>query len=197
VIPLAASPAPGAFSPYLVDAGGTQRGALGADLQRINRMGTRFGATVPMPPCDAAAEGRVLVSRLVRGTQEGLRLALPLLGFEPGSTGLIVVDGAGQAGSTLAIKDATPGYAFKEGQWFNHFDGERYKLYQLAGDMEADGSGQAELPIFPMLRAEPGDEDLLVFGAPVIEGLVVDERPSWEASLAHHIALTFTLEEVA
>jgi hypothetical protein len=183
--------------PELIDAGGVLMPALGGPLQRINRMGSRFRIRVVMPPLRSEADGMVWVARLLRGTTEGVRMLYPLGDFEPGDAGSPLVDGGGQAGLSLLLKGATPGYVFREGQPFNHFDGERYFLYFVAEDTEVDGSGEAELPFFPMLRVGPVDEDVLEFGSPVIEGLPVGNPARWEISASHLIPIEFSIEEIA
>lgn len=186
---------PDGAEPWLQDFGGFLTPGLGGAMQRIDRMGNRFGISASFPPMFSKDRGRILVSRLIRGKTEGVRMEYPLLSFKPGAPGSPVVDGAGQSGRTLAVRGATPHYAFREGQPFSlEEDGQHYLHFVDAGVI-ADASGDAELAISPMLRIEPSDGATCHFARPMIEGYILGEEWRWQMSLSHHLGIAFGLVE--
>jgi hypothetical protein len=189
-------PSPAAADIGMVDFGAFLTPSLGGPVQRVERMGNRFRLSATMPPMKSDKLGRQWVSALIRGKQEGARIELPLGGFKPGTPGSPTVDGAGQAGRTLAITGATPNYVVRDGQWFNHVTatGERL-LYMNVGETILDGSGDGTLDIEPMLRAEPGDGDAVDFGKPTIEGFIMGEEQMWSLALGNFIGIGFDLVE--
>lgn len=195
MIELPVMPQPQGCSPAFVDHGGFIRPMLGGTVQRINRMGARFRFEIAMPPMPSADAGRVWLSRLLRGKQEGARLPLPLLAFNPGAAGAVVVAGAGQAGQTLNVKGANPYYAFREGQWFSILTGGRHRLNQVTAETIASATGAATLPLLTSLREQPADLDACHFAQPMIEGFIGGDELGWQMTLAHNLELSFTVEE--
>lgn len=196
MITLPTDPAPFSAAPGLIDFGGFLEPGLGAEVQRIDRMGNRFALAVTMPPMEVA-EAMVFVSRLIRGKTEGVRMEFPLLGFNPGSTGTPRVNGAGQAGRSLVADGFAASYPVKEGQWFTHVNAGRYFLYNIDGNVTANGAGQVTLPISPMLRVEPADNDLLLFAQPLVEGYIHGEEWRWQLSVQRMTGIEFELRERA
>jgi hypothetical protein len=190
-------PGPREAVPFVQDFGGTLTPSVGAQTQRLNRLGTRYGLRVTMPPLESRREGRVWVNRLVRGMQEGARMEYPLLDFNPGSPGSFVVDGAGQAGTSLVISGGTPNYAFREGQPFSLEVGGQHYLDFIAEPSLADASGAATITLTQMLRVSPADGDALHFGKPMVEGLVVGDEVTWHLALDRFIGIEFALAESA
>src|SRR3546814_1410678 len=70
VIVLPSDPAPNGATPMLRDFGGTLTPFLGGPEQRINRLGTRLGIRVSMPPMRNGDNGRIFVSRLLQARSE-------------------------------------------------------------------------------------------------------------------------------
>jgi hypothetical protein len=194
MITLPDDPAPNGATAAFVDNGGTIRPPLGGRVQRLNRIGSRYRFAFTMPPLPSLDVGRVWVSRLIRGKTEGVRMELPLLSFDPGSPGNPRVNGAGQSGSSLIVDGLSASYAIREGQWFSHVHANGRALYN-AGAITANSSGQATVPIAPMLRVEPADNDVLEFAQPIIEGFVIGEEWQWEMALDHNLGLAFEIEE--
>lgn len=188
---------PNAAAPGYVDFGGFLTPGLGARVQRLDRMGNRFKVALSWPPEVYGKRGRVLVSRLISGKTEGMRVEFVQPGFKIGAPGTPRVNGAGQAGRTLICDGFTPHYAVREGQFFSHeHDGQHY-LYKVDAQTVANASGQLDLPITPMLRVEPTDNDLLHFAKPMIEGFIMGEEWRWDISLAHHVAIECEIQEAA
>lgn len=181
--------------PYELDFGGILTPDTGAETQRINRKGNRWGASFVLPPLDSADLGRIWVNRLVRGKKQGARIAWPLGDFNPGVPGAFTVDGAGQAGTSLVLKGGAPGYQFKEGQPFNVVIGGRYYFDFIAADVVANGSGAATIQLTEMLRAEPANGDAIVLAQPMIEGWVIGDRVAWELAVDRNVGLGFEIQE--
>lgn len=188
-------PTPNGADIALVDFGALLTPALGGPVQRVNRMGSRFKISVSMPPLTSAKVGRQWVSRLVQGKSEGVRMPLPLLDFDPGLPGTVLVNGAGQSGSSLIVDGATPNYIFREGQPFSILTGGKHHLYLVAVETIANGSGQATLPITPMIRRAHADNDSCYFGEPMIEGFISGDELSWNLSVEHVIGIRFDISE--
>lgn len=188
-------PTPNGADLALQDFGAFLTPALGGPVQRVNRMGSRFKISVSMPPLTSAKVGRQWVSRLVQGKSEGVRMPLPLLDFDPGLPGTVLVNGAGQTGSSLIVDGATPNYIFREGQPFSILTGGKHHLYLVRTETIANGSGQATLPISPMLRRPHADNDPCHFGEPMIEGFISGDELSWNLSLEHLIGIQFDIAE--
>lgn len=188
---------PNAATPSYVDFGGFLTPGLGGEVQRLDRMGNRWRLAGSFPPMPSKDKGRILVSRLIRGKTEGLRMEFPLLSFKPGSPGSPRVNGAGQSGRSLVIDGLTPHYLVREGQWFSLLHDGRHYLHNVDAGVEANASGQAELSISPMLRVEPDDNDEVHLAKPMIEGFIMSEEWSWAMSLDHNLAIEFEIAEVA
>lgn len=188
-------PAPRSVSPRVLDFGGFLEPASGAQVQRINRMGSRYAVSVQMPPLTSQKHGRIWVNRLVRGQQEGARIEYPLLDFYPGVPGSFVVDGAGQSGKLLNLRGGTPNYAFYEGQPFSLQIGGQHYLDFVAASAVANATGEATISLTQMLRAEPGDGDPVHISKPMIEGFIMGDQVSWDISLERLIGLSFEIHE--
>lgn len=197
MIDLPGYPAPNAVTPRLVDFGAVLRPPLGGPLQRIERMGNRHAASFSFPPMPHAKLGRIWISRLMRAMVEGARLPWPLLGFDPGLPGSPVVDGTGQTGRTLAVRDAQPNYIFREGQAFSVQTNGRHHLMFVDAEVIADASGNAELAISPMLRVPHLDGDACHFSKPMFEGLIQGDALQWEMQLGNFNSFGIDIEEVA
>ena len=189
-------PSPNAASPRLVDFGAFLTPSLGGPVQRVERMGSRFKIAVTMPPMRNEKLGRQWVARLIRGKQEGARMAWPLLGFDPGTPGSPKVHLAGQSGRLLGVKTATPNYVYREGQFFSILTNGRHYLYLVSAETIADATGFAAIPIEPMLRVSPADNDVCHFGKPMVEGFIQGQEFAWEMALANFVGMGFELSEM-
>ncbi|AHE55540.1 hypothetical protein [Sphingomonas sanxanigenens] len=182
-------------TPRLLDFGGFLEPSLGGEVQRLNRLGSRFALSVTLPPLESDREGRIWVSRLLRGKTEGARWEYPLLDFDPGNPGSFVVNGAGQAGKQLAVRGGTSRYAFKEGQPLSIFIGGRHYLHFVDSQVIATASGTATIMITPMLRVPPADGDALHVARPMIEGLLMGDETQWQISADRLLAIAFEIHE--
>jgi hypothetical protein len=194
IVILPARPAPMETTFEQIDYGGNLVSPGGGTDQRVNRNGNRWALAVQMPVMEVQ-EARYWLAALTRGRRHGVQLKLLQPDMQIGSPGAPLVDGDGQAGDILNIKGMTPRYPMVIGQWFNHVqDGFNY-LYQITGSGNADGEGEVAAQIEPPLRAEAMADDVLNFGSPVIEGLLVGQGQSWTLNTALHTGLSFTIRE--
>ncbi len=197
-VSLPSSPAPNGATPVLRDFGGVLTPFLGGPEQRLNRLGTRFGIEVSMPPMPSGDTGRLFVSRLLQARSARLLMNWPLLDFDPGNPGAPKISATTASGSILPLKGLTAGYTGKEGQFFSIIHAGRRYLHMLTADFTADGAGNATAAIFPMLRVGLSVNDVLEMAQPIIEGHVLPgDELSWKMSLERHIGLGFSVMEAA
>lgn len=196
-ITLPTCPYPTDYQVLLRDFGTVLTPFLGGPEQRINRLGTRFGLRLTMPPMDAD-EGMVYLSRLLQGRQSTVILPWPLLDFDPGTPGAPLVSANVASGTSIPIKGLTVGYPIKEGQFFSVIHAGRRYVYMFTADATANGSGNATASIFPMLRSPLSNNDVLEIAQPMIEGLVLPgEEISWQIGLSNDREFSFSVMESA
>lgn len=194
-IALPTSPAPNGAQPLLRDFGGELTPFLGGPEQRINRLGTRYGIRVTMPPMRGVVS-RQFVARLLRGKQENVLLEWPLLDFDTGNPGSPKVAGDRSGGTALPTRGLSPGYQVQEGQFLSIIHAGRRYMYMSTGAVTASGGGLAVLSIFPQLRTELDDNDVIELEQPMIEGRVSPgDELSWVMALEHTIGLSFSVME--
>ena len=196
MIDLPDNPGPASASPALIDSGAFLTPPLGGPVQRIDRLGGRWRIAVTMPPL-RGTDSRIWVARLVRGKTEGVRMALPLQGFDPGAPGSPVVDTSAQVGGSLKLRGCTPNYIFREGQFFSVITGGRHHLIMVAAEPIVASDGKVTLPIRPLIRVAHLDGDVAAVGKPMIEGWVMGEEWGWEMQLADFSGLSFDIAEAA
>jgi hypothetical protein len=187
---------PNSATPALLDFGGVLRPSTGAELLRVDRQGSRYKAAMTFPPFVEAAQGRIIVSRLIRAKRMGLRVEWPLVDVQPCEDA--VVDGVGQAGTSLNIRGLFPGRVVREGYWLNvvRADGQHF-LHNVAGQALADAAGKATLPLSEMLRRPFADGDRVKLVRPMIEGIVDGNEQAWAISVEKFVSIEFTVEEAA
>ena len=187
---------PNSATPALIDFGGVLRPSTGGALLRVDRQGSRYKAAMTFPPFVEAAQGRIIVSRLIRAKRMGLRVEFPLVDAQPSEDA--VVDGAGQAGTSLTIRGLFPGRVVREGFWLNvvREDGQHF-LHNVAGQALADAAGKATLPLSEMLRWPFADGDKVKLVRPMIEGIVDGNEQAWAISVEKFVSIEFTVEEAA
>ena len=195
MIELPSCPAPNGASPSLYDRGYTVEGAAGGASLRVDRPGSRYRIAVTYPVMDAET-ARIFVSRLIRAKSQGLRIPYPLQGVNQGSAGAPVVDGADQQGTSIAIRNCTPGHRFKEGYWLSieGADGQHY-LDNIAATVDAGADGTCTLPLSLPLRTPFADGAAVHAAKPMIEGLVEGDEVNWNLALAGLAQLSFAIRE--
>jgi hypothetical protein len=197
-IALPLDPYPNGATPMLRDFGGVLSPFLGGPEIRINRVGTRFGITVTMPPLPSGSTGRVFVSRLLQARQERVLMPWPLLDFDPGVVGTPLINTAVASGSSISIKGLPANYSAKEGQFFSVIRSGRRYVHMFTADTTASGAGVLAINIFPPLRTSLAVNDVVEMTQPMIEGHVLPgNEVTWEMALDRNIGLSFSVLEAA
>lgn len=182
----------GNFAPTFLDAGFTQRGVQ--SLARINRKGGRYKIAFSYGPY-VPEQARVMVSRLIAGKQEGLRLALPLL-HSQGSPGAPLLNGAVTTGREIVLDGLTPGYVCSEGFWLSLVKDGRHYLHSVGLGGTANGAGQLTLELNELLRDSFPDNTVVNLAAPMVEGLVEGDEWAWQVAVNRVVPIEFAIEEV-
>lgn len=197
MIELPSHPAPNAAQPELLDFGRTIEGALGGPSVRVNRPGSRFRVAVGFAPMEPEIAD-VFVARLIAAKEQGLRIPYPQRQRGRGNPGSPVVDGAGQSGKLLALRNATVGHFFHEGGWISIQDaaGQHY-LHNIRGAVGVGDDGKCLLPISPMMRVPFADGAAIHAARPMIEGVVEGESIAWRETEQHLVELSFVIREAA
>lgn len=153
---------------------GQQEGSLGGATLHIARLGDRFAADVQTTKFQQDDVSRQFIAAMFQATTLDAKIAL----YQPALHGartwsVPLVDGAGQSGSTLAIRALYPGQAIRNGQLFNVIHAGVAFIYMATANLLADAAGKAAVPIWPMLRFLTVDGEPCNFVDPVIEGQLV------------------------
>lgn len=193
---LPASPLPKEATPRLLDFGAVLTPPSGGAAQKLNRLGNRHSISVQTPNLMPEPHGRIWASKLRQALREGAVMPFPQPGLIIGTPGAPTVDGAGQAGSFLAIKGGAPGYVVRDGQFLSVIIGGRRYLYACTTDTTLNGSGNATLPITPMLRISPPNNAIVELTQPMIEGFLSGNAAEWTHVIARTRGLTFTITEI-
>ena len=196
MILLPAGIAPNSIKFALLDYGLTLRPALGGAVQRVSRAGSRYRAEMSFPPLKGA-NARRTISRLLEAKRTGgIRVTFPLMDEPQGVPGAPLVDGAGQSGTSLAIRGLAPFYAFKEGFWLSVIaaSGQPY-LHNCRSNLRADATGHATIVIEPPLRVPFADGATILLAAPVIEGFIDGGDWSWDIDVQRTYGMSLTIEE--
>lgn len=167
----------------------------GGPQSRVLRLGDRFAGEFVTYPAAYAEEGRVYLSRLMRGMTETVVIGVPEPGMRGVHYGNPQILSGGAFGSTIKIKWLVPGIKIPEGKFLSIItNGQRF-LYQASADVIADGEGIATLPIYPMLRRQPQVNDVVELSAPKIEGFVQGNQMQWEVTKSKRIGFVFQVME--
>ncbi len=177
---LPAKPALKTDKPRMIDWGGQLVPPGGGAVQTLNRLGTRHELEIVLPRMRVEPLGRVWSARLRMAKLFGALLPFGQDGFDVGAPGDIVVDGAGQGGMSLKIRNGTANYAVREGQAFSLVVGGKRFLHFAAAQVLLDGAGRTTVPIFPMIRRFPGDGDTCEFARPMIQGSLGGNEVAWD-----------------
>lgn len=168
--------------------------SLGGQTQRLARMGDRFTYKVTARAMNYA-QGAQVVSYLVAGMNDLVVCPVAQPSLAIGSPGTPLVNGASQAGSSLILDGLTANYAFQPGQYVSIVTGGQHFLHMVTSAETANGSGQVTIPIKPMLRVSPADNDVVEIAQPNIEGFLSGTSQNWTIDLVQSIGLTFSITE--
>lgn len=194
-VELPALPGPATVTWHLIDAGGLLTPPLGGDVQRLNRLGTRWAVEVQLPPL-APADAMRWAADLTLGRQNGVRWKLREIDVARSPVGAPLVAGAGQSGFSIAIDGMTPGASWQKGKFLAVTTAGRSRLYQTAVAGAADGAGAAAIAITTPLRKAPADNDAVSF-APSIEGLIGGDAWNWTVDAARLGRMAFLIMEAS
>lgn len=174
---------------------GNQEGSLGgADLQ-IPRMGDRFVVDVSTSQLRQDLESRHLIALLMEATTADARIELRMPNRPKPIGSGIVVDGAGQTGSTLNVRGLFRQTEIVHGRFFSVVHGGVHFVYMTRGRVVADANGKAAVPVWPMLRFITVDGEDALFDQPMIEGQLVgfDKGAGFERNRTKPLA--FSIQE--
>lgn len=169
---------------------------LGGPQIRVSRLGDRWAADVVTWPANYAEESRIMLSRLVRGLTDTVLMRVLEPGMRDLPFGTPQIAAAGAFGSTVPVKGLGAGRVVPEGKFLSIVSGGQRFLYQVTAQVTSDGSGNATLPIYPMLRRQPALNDVVELSQPKMEGFVQGNEYSWEvASKSRYVGFQFSIQE--
>lgn len=178
-----------------IRASATQEGVLGGPDLDTPRMGDRFAGDVATTQLKQDAQSRLLVADLMEGLSLDVKIALRLPNRSaplPGG----VVDGSGQTGSLLKVRDLRPGYAPARGDFFSIVHDGRHYVHMITAQVIASASGRLILPILPMLRFVTIDGEPVALDRPMIEGRLVGFDPKGATFIRNRVdPLSFSIVE--
>lgn len=180
------------FSASFIDAGFTQRGVQ--SLDRIDRKGSRHKVALTCPPFEPE-QGRVMVRRLIRAKQEGIRVELPVL-HPQGAPGNVTLAANVSTGRAIQVQGGTPGYVCKEGYWLSleNAAGQHF-LHSVSDTVRFSSTGTATLTLDVMVRDTFVTGNRVHLAKPMVEGLVEGDEWAWEFSVERVMPIEFALEE--
>lgn len=194
-VSLPTTPGPQSAQPTLLDFGAVLEPGLGGASQYIGRLGDRYEVAVQMPPMKPET-ARIFISRLAQAKKSSLVMPFPQPGVTVGAEGVPRVNGAGQAGTFLAIDGLPASKVLRDGWFFSILTGGRRYIHQLAADSTASAGGAATIQFEPMLRVSPADNAVIEFATPMIEGFVQGNGLPWDIDTARNVGLSFTIREI-
>lgn len=195
-VTLPTTPAPARMAPRLLTWANELTPVLGGPTMRLNRLGSRWEARVVMPPMTYEA-AMAWAAAFTKAETDTVVMNLYQPGFNPGSPGTTLVNGAGQLGMSLNVDGFSGAYQVKPGQFFSIvISGQRY-LYQATAAVTA-ASGAATLAFGPMLRKSPPNNGVVELAQPKIEGFAKLDDSAREVTadrLVHGFSFTITERE--
>lgn len=191
-IALPDTPFPASMTPRLVTGGAGLRPAFGGDVQRLNRVGSRFAIDVTLPVMTYAA---AQAWSDINDETDTVTMRIVQPGLNTGAPGTPLVNGAGQSGTTLVLDGLTPHYVLRKNQWISVSTGGRLYAYRVKTEVAASAGGAVSVVLTTMLRASPADNSPVQIAAPRIEGFATVPDDAWATDTAGHVALSFTIEE--
>lgn len=191
-IALPDTPFPASMTPRLVTGRAELRPAFGGDVQRLNRVGSRFAIDVTLPVMTYA---QAQDWSDINDETDTVTMQIVQPGLNTGAPGTPLVNGAGQSGTTLILDGLTPYYVLRKNQWISVSTGGRLYAYRVKTEVAASAGGAVSVVLTTMLRASPADNSPVQIAAPRIEGFATVPDDAWATNTAGHVALSFTIEE--
>lgn len=195
MILLPACPPIASATPKLIGYFTDQVPTLGGPQTRVSRLGDRWGMAVETFPAVYAEEGRIYLSRLLRGMTDTVVIGIHEPGMNGRDYGSPVVS-APAAGRFLPVSGLGAGRAVPEGKFLSVIiSGQRF-VYMVTAAVTADGNGAALLPIYPTLRRQPAVGAVVELSAPKMEGFVQGNEQSWQVSRSKRLGFSFAIMEI-
>lgn len=216
-------PGPASVTPRPITSRNEHRPAFGGPVTRNLRPGTRWAWDFVMPPMTYVES---LDWDAILSEDDTVRIEIPQPGFDTGPTGAPVTDETvappiNQSGRYLAVKNMTPSYVVKQGQWLSvEVDGQLYaykvRETRLAtwpgapdvtfsdGTTFSDGSRFTQDPIpgglcliqlLTMIRKPIPAGTAVNLAQPMVEGFATVDPSSLEIGTDGFVRLRFTIEE--
>lgn len=195
MIELPSCPPVASATPKLIGYFTDQVPVLGGPQTRVSKLGDRWGMAIETYPAIYAEEGRVYLSRLLRGMTDTVVIGI----HEPGMTGKDYgspVVSAPAAGRSLPVSGLGAGRVVPEGKFLSVIIGGQRFAYQITASVTADGNGAALLPIYPTLRRQPPVGAIVELSVPKMEGFVQGNEQSWQVSRSKRIGFSFAITEI-
>lgn len=156
------------WAPQLVPQAVELRSAFGTNAQRFARLGRHWSIDVDLHKMTRAA-----ADEWADLDEEADTLVWPIEQSALSSAeGAPKVAGAGQLGNSLDIDGATAGLVIPKGRFVSVVTGGRRYAYQVRSAVTVGGDGTATLPIRPLLRVSPANDDVVEIAQAYLEGFV-------------------------
>lgn len=197
-ITLPTCPPVASYTPRLVSARNDLTPAFGGPVTREVRAGARWAFDIELAPMEYAT---FMLWNGLEAEADTVVWTIPQPGESVSGEGTPLVQGGSQTGSTVLIDGLTVGYTIKAGRWISIITSSQRYLYQVTGDVTANGSGVASVTIRPSLRVSPADNDVVEVTTPKIEGFVRAGSVNgqvlnrYKRQGGHLKGLSFTIEE--
>jgi len=122
----------------------------------------------------------------------------PQADFDAGTPGAARVAAAVISGTAVPLKGMTAGYQAREGQFLSFVHAGRRYVHIFAADGTVAADGTLDAAVWPMLRTNLSNNDVVEIAPPMIEGLVSPgDELSWQISVDRLASFSFTLSEGA
>ena len=168
--------APSAVELNLVTNDASLPSALNGAIQTVSRPGTRLEMSLTWRGI-FGDERQDLLAFFARLNGKEHRVRLPIFNRQTRGAygGSPLVDGGGQTGNSLNIKNASASVT----DWAKAGDIFRWggSIHILTTDADTDGSGDATLNFVPEIRTSPADNTALVTGAASPTGIFILDSP--------------------
>lgn len=139
------------------------------------------------PPCKRAVAEPLVAALSSLNGMEGSVLLGDTANLTPRgiATGTPLVNGASQTGYDLATKGWTASQTgiMLRGDWLQLGTGNTSRLYKVMADANSDGSGNATLTLWPMLRSSPANNAAIVISSPKSKFMLVS-GDKWDIDAA-------------
>lgn len=190
------------FTPRAVDVVTTSRSRFTGKQQVIAHSGQWWEADITLPPMERdVAETWVSFLLSLKGARGTFTFGDPAGATAQGSAsstpGTPVVKGAGQTGETLLIDGCPSGVTdyLKAGDYIQLGSASTATLHKVMQDVNTDGSGNANIDIWPDIRNAPSDNATVVVATPVGLWRRASNTQAWNINQAVHYGLSFSIVE--